>query len=490
MVMRCIALAYQVWLAGRIGSAGIGLFQLVMSVSLLCTTFAISGIRFASTRLVSEEMGYKRPGGVRRAVHLCLGYGLFFGLAAMAVLWLGAEPIGFLWVGDARTVLSLQLLSVSLPFVALSSVFSGYFSASGRVWKSAFAQVAEQILRIALVALFLTRAPEGDIEKSCAAVVLGGTTAEVFSFFLHLVLYLTDTHRHIAKGLHGPRLPVRMLGVAVPLALSAYARTALSTLQHLLVPRGLKGSGLTADAALAGYGIIHGMVFPIVMFPSCILLALSELLVPELTEAQVSGRSGQIQRMVSRLFEKCLLFSVGAAAILYANAENLGLAVYGSVQAGTYIKIFAFLVPVMYLDMVTDGCLKGLGQQLWSMGINIADSAVSVLLVVLLLPRYALWGYIAIICFTELFNFLLSIWRLHKVSPIRFPFAALLLSIVCALGAVNVTPLLLRLLSFSGSHGLYCLCAILLGTALYVLLLRLCGLLPRFWKKSRLPAGM
>ena len=59
VVMRCISLAFQIWLAGRIGSAGIGLFQLVMSVGGFAMTFAISGIRFGTTRLVAEELGAK-----------------------------------------------------------------------------------------------------------------------------------------------------------------------------------------------------------------------------------------------------------------------------------------------------------------------------------------------------------------------------------------------------------------------------------------------
>ena len=63
IVMRCVGLSYQVWLAGRIGSTGIGLFQLIASVNALCATFAISGIRFTSTRLCSEELGLGRPGG-------------------------------------------------------------------------------------------------------------------------------------------------------------------------------------------------------------------------------------------------------------------------------------------------------------------------------------------------------------------------------------------------------------------------------------------
>ena len=60
ILMRCIGMVFQAWLAGRIGAAGIGLYQLVMSVELLATTFAISGIRFAATRLVAEEIGLGR----------------------------------------------------------------------------------------------------------------------------------------------------------------------------------------------------------------------------------------------------------------------------------------------------------------------------------------------------------------------------------------------------------------------------------------------
>ena len=53
LLMQGIAMAFQVWLVGRIGPAGIGLYQLVLSVTGLYATFAISGIRFASTRLES-----------------------------------------------------------------------------------------------------------------------------------------------------------------------------------------------------------------------------------------------------------------------------------------------------------------------------------------------------------------------------------------------------------------------------------------------------
>ncbi len=416
LLMQGIAMAFQVWLVGRIGPAGIGLYQLVLSVTGLCATFAISGIRFASTRLVAEELGLENPGGVRAAMGRCLGYGALFGLAAAMILWELAEPIGFLWIGDARTVHSLRISAISMPCISLCSSMSGYFTACGRVWKPTLIHLIEQLSGIALVAFFLAQVPAGDIEKSCAAVTLGRAAADILSLVLMALAYLFDRRGHYHDTGAGGRLTVRMLHIAVPLALSAYARSALTTLQHLLVPKGLKAAGFSANSALAGYGVIQGMVLPVIFFPSCILSAAAELIVPELTAVQVQKNGRAIRRTARELLRLSVLFSLAVGAFLFACSDALGMLIYGSRDAGRYIRILAPLVPIMYTDMSVDGCLKGLGQQVWSMGINILDALLGLLLTWQLLPRYALTAYIGIICATELLNFGLSAGRLYKIT--------------------------------------------------------------------------
>lgn len=416
LLMSVIAMVFQAWLAGRIGSAGIGLYQLVLSVTGLCATFAISGVRFASTRLVAEELGLEHPGGVRAAMKRCLAYGAFFGMAAAAILYALAEPIGFLWIGDARTVRPLKMSAVSMPCIALCSSMSGYFTACGRVWKPTLVHLLEQLLGVALVAVFLGRVPDGNLEKSCAAVTLGRVAADAFSLMLMTLVYLLDRRGHGAAESAGTKLTARMLHIAVPLALSAYARSALTTLQHLLVPRGLRAAGMSANRALSGYGTIQGMVLPVIFFPACIMAAVSELIVPELTAAQVRGDGPGIRRTTKELLRLSLLFSLAVALFLFACADALGMLIYQSRDAGRYIRLLAPLVPVMYLDMSVDGCLKGLGEQLWCMGVNILDALLGLGLTWRLLPRYALSAYLGIFYATELFNFALSVFRLRKVT--------------------------------------------------------------------------
>ena len=413
LVMRCIGLAYQVWLAGRIGAAGIGLWQLVVTVSMLSATLAISGIRFTTTRLISEELGRGSSGSVDSAVSRCLVYAAAFGCAAFLLLFFGAEPIGFLWIRDARTVMSLRIIAFTLPLISLSSVLNGYFIASGKAWKSAAVQVVEQAVNVGCVMVFLSHVDGSDLERCCAAISRGNLLADAVSLTLVAALYLPDRlHRRTAPT---AKLTGRMLRIAVPLAFSAYARTGLSTLENLLVPRKLRASGLSADRSLSGYGTITGMVFPIIGSPSCLLSALAELTVPELTATQVCGDTARIQKTVSRLLQLTLAFACTVAAVLFLCADTLGMLIYKSGSVGGYIRIFAFLVPIMYMDIVTDGCLKGLGQMMWSMTFNIAEACIGVLLVITVLPHAALDGYVFVIFFCEIFNFAFSFSRLMHV---------------------------------------------------------------------------
>ena len=206
-----------------------------------------------------------------------------------------------------------------------------------------------------------------------------------------------------------------MLRIALPLASSAYARSALNTFRQLLVPRGLRLSGLSAESALAGYGVINGMAMPVLLLPTCLPLSVAELLVPALTEMQVAGEHGRVRRSVREMLGKTFLLSLGAAAAFFVFARPLGMLLYGSAEAARFLRLLAPMVPFLYTDIVTDGCLKGLGQMMASMAFNIAEAALGLVLVWALLPRWALTGYLVTLYICEVFNFTLSLLRLRQI---------------------------------------------------------------------------
>ncbi len=415
LIMRGASVGFNAYLTAKIGSAGIGLFQLVMTVYSLATTFSSAGIRLATTR-VAVEINTLQKNDMNKSVTMCITYAGICGSLIGIILFIFSDFISVSWISDTQTALPLRILSLSLPFVSMSSALGGYFTAIEKIPQYSAVQMLEQCFKIAVVIFLISKLSHMNASYACIAIVAGMTMAEIFSFSLSSLLKKffipskTDkTHLDI----------FRMLRVALPDALGTCARSALLTIEHLLIPKGFEKSGEGGAIALGAYGNIHAMALPLLLFPSAVLSSLSSLLVPDLAKRNEIGDKAGIDRSVSRNLKRTFWFSIACAVFCAVFAPVISQIVYKSNEAVMYIRILSPLVPVMYMDMITDGMLKGLDQQVYAMRYNIIDSALCVAMVYFLLPRYSVKGYIFILYASEIINFYLSINRLTKICDIR-----------------------------------------------------------------------
>jgi stage V sporulation protein B len=207
--------------------------------------------------------------------------------------------------------------------------------------------------------------------------------------------------------------------VAMPLAISAYIRQALLTVEHILIPKRLRVRGDSASESLSAYGTLHGMALPMVLYPMTTLSSFSGLLVPEFARDEAMGNRERMSRLTCRAIRITFTYASLAAAVIFTFSRELGEAIYSSAEAGRYLRILAPVIPIMYLDHVCDQILKGVGEQVYSMWVNIADSALSLVLVFFLLPPMGVPGYALVIILMEAFNFIMSARRLGKRISLR-----------------------------------------------------------------------
>lgn len=446
LIMRTVGIYFNVYISNKIGAVAMGVFSLVSGIYGFGITLATSGVNLAVTRLVSEALGREQPGEIRRIMTRCVLYAAGFGLLAAVLLLSLAETIAFRWLDDLRTTRPLRLLALALPLISVTSALNGYFTAIRKVYKNAITVFVEQCIRIFCTVLLLGSLLPSGVEYSCIALAGGAVLAELSSLIIMSVLYLLDPGRKRRERPSEKRYIGKILGITLPVAFSSYVRSGLLSVEHSLIPSGLKKYGASSETSLAIYGTLSSMVFPVVLFPAVFMTSFSGLLVPELAESRARGNKARIGRIVSRIMRLTLLFSVGVGGIMLCYARELGAVLYkNSAYAGTYISLLAPLVPVMYLDSMTDVMLKGLGQQFYSMTVNIADALLSVLLVWLWLPVRGINAYIAIIYIAELVNTSLSIARLLVISHVRPDFINWIIKPTAAvIGAVSLARLIFR----------------------------------------------
>ncbi len=413
LMMRGVSMAFQVYLVGRIGAGGIGLLTLVNTVGMLAATLGSAGSRVSATCLVAEEYGHRRMGGVRRAMTACLWYALIAS-AIVGALTVGLSDIlAEQWLGDLRTASSIRVLGFTLPLTCIWGVLGGYFTATDRVGRLVGVQFADRIMDITATTALLALWADSDVERGCLSITAGNAVGTLVSVLVLYTLYRRD-HRRSEGG--SPPIGRRLFHLALPISISDDLRAGLNTLEQLLIPWGLRQYGASGEGAIASYGTIHGMVFPVLMFPVCVLQAVSDLLIPELSHCRAVGAPRRIRHIIRQCLHWGMIFAAAVAGVLWLIADPLAKKLYDSAEAGIYLRQFAPLVLLLYLDSITDGMLKGLLQQVYTARYNTITSVLDVVFLFVLLPKWGLGGYFATFTITHAINFYLSISRLFRVS--------------------------------------------------------------------------
>ncbi|HEX3038211.1 MAG TPA: polysaccharide biosynthesis protein [Oscillospiraceae bacterium] len=489
LLLRTMNIGYRVYLSNKIGAAGMGLFQLILSVFVLAITVSVSGISLVVTRLVTEAAATGKSGCAKSIIRKCIAFSFTLSVLAMVALYFSADFLAANFLNDCRAALPLKILAPGLPFMSICACLKGYFLAIRDMMKPASGEMLEQLVTIGIVvALFVYFSPQG-LENACCAIMLGSTAGELFSFGYTFLLYKISIHKLKCTKEKSTGIFRKIIHIGLPVTFSSTLRSILSTAENILIPIGFKKNGATAESSLSQYGMIQGMVMPILFFPSAFLAAFSSLLIPEMAEANAAGKHQTIGRTTSRAMQLTLLFSVFTASVFIAFSKDLGLAFYQNEQAGVILRVLAPLVPLMYLDSVVDSILKGLDQQLSSLKYNFSDSVLRVLLIYFAIPFAGTKGYICVLFFSTIFNATLSINRLIKVSKVQVQLVSWVFKpIICAALAALMVLIFCKLPLLAALSEWECASMqVVLSALLYYLFLRLCGSFTKsdvIWVKS------
>ena len=155
LILRTVGIFFRIFLSGKIGAEGMGLYQLIVSIYVLGATFATSGISTAVTRLIADEMVRGTARSVRHILRRALLLSVLIGVISTLLIFFGAEVISLYWIRDMRAAPALKMLSFSLPSMGVSSCLRGYFVARRRVSGTSHAQLLEQAVRIGVIMLII-----------------------------------------------------------------------------------------------------------------------------------------------------------------------------------------------------------------------------------------------------------------------------------------------------------------------------------------------
>ncbi|MGN1061255.1 MAG: polysaccharide biosynthesis protein, partial [Candidatus Coproplasma sp.] len=361
LISKLLGAIYRIPLVAYLGGEGMGIYQLVYPLYCILLTVSASGIPTGIARLISSG-GQK--GAERKAFYLYGGIGLIGSLIMFAL----SVPLAAAQ-GEAGVALCCKLLSPSVFFVAIISVVRGYFQGKSNMYPTAFTEVIEQLVKVA-VGILLAGLYKGNALYATAAAVFAVTVSEIISCIYAVLIYLTE--RREVKPLFKVKTPPinKLLAYTVPLTFSAIALPVGQLLESIAVVNILRR---TAENATALYGIFSGCAITLINLPVSVTYGLAAASVPQISPLAAKGDIEGAMKRVKKSLLFTALISLPFAIGLYIFAPLAVRLFFPSLQAAEKVLLIK-LVRIMSVNAVTSSlvqtssaCITSLGKPVWGM---------------------------------------------------------------------------------------------------------------------------
>lgn len=376
IITRALGFGLRLMLASRLGAEALGVHELSCGVHMLFIAPLCAGLPMAVSRETAKT---------KTDTALNAGRALAFraGLPLMLLLML-LSPLLARMLGDIRTLPSLWMFAPCIPILALSGVYNGYCYGVSDAWPPALSELTEQVMRIALAAGLLSVSAQYPLSARAAIPAVCTMLAELAGLFLVKRLV------RIKKAPAERAMIKRLARQAAPLSVMRVCATLLRMLCGVLVPYMLVRSGLSQREATARYGMLAGMVMPVLFLPGMLTGALSLVMTPAAASRQ--GDKGALSGMLRRAMPLGIGAGAACAALVYLLAPFIAGRLYHLPELTPLLKMMSPLSLLMAAQQMVSGPLAGLGKQKHLLWCVLAGAPVSIALNIILIPRLLLPG--------------------------------------------------------------------------------------------------
>lgn len=465
---------FSIILSQKLGAEGVGLYQLIMPIYDLFCCLVCGGLSVAISRKAAILVGSKDYRNIKILVKTSLLFTFVWSLFVCVIFFFNLNFFTKSIIKDARTIYSLEVLCPAILFVALSSVYKGYFYGVSQAKIPAYIDIFEKAIRVMVVLAIIDILALKTITKTVTAVYAALALGELISLLLLYAAYVISIRKSNFRSSEAEgrgQLLFDVLIVSVPLCINGFVSSILSAASTLILPRRLVAAGFVYKDALSMIGKFSGMALSITFFPMIIIMSMATVLVPEISQNVEQKNYYAVEKRISEVLKLSFFLGLATLIICLSIPENLGKLFYNRDDLASYIMVSAISMPLSYVSGATFAILSGIGKQTKIL-INSVIISIEELILLYVLTGISfinIYGYGITLIITAITAYILNMHDIRKFCEVKFNvgniFIDLLLSIFLyfILGIMNnLIPntffIAKTLLIIASAFGVFMLC--------------------------------
>ena len=351
---KIVGFVLRIIITRKIGTEGIGLYSLLNGTMSLLITISIFSYPTAISALVS-----KNKYNSKRLLTSSIFISILINIILIVTVILFAPYLSNNLLKEPRLYYPIICISLTLPFVSISSIIKGYFWGKQNMFPYMLSNFLEQVTRMVLISIFITRIIKISLVYGICFIILVNIIGEIVSEIV-MIKFFPKTK------LNNLKIDIKyikdLLRITVPATSSKIIGSISYFLEPIILTNMLLYLGYSKNYIVIEYGIINAYALSLLLMPQFFTQNMSTALIPELSKHYSKGNyeicSKRIKQIV--LISSCI-GGISTLIILLFPSLFLNL-LYHTNEGLDYIKLLAPFTILFYIENPLVNALQALGQ--------------------------------------------------------------------------------------------------------------------------------
>lgn len=340
-----------------VGEEAISLYSLVMPTYSLLLTIATFSLPIVISKMVSEN----KTKSIKILSSATL-IAIVLNILVITCIYFTKDYIAAKLLNDARASILLMAMSLTFPFISISSVLKGYFFGKQNMVPNTLSNIIEQIVRMILIYLVIPPLTTLGITYSVMGLILISIATEISSiltFLIFLPKKLIIRKEDIKPNITTTK---EILNISLPTVSSRLIGNIGFFFEPIILTNILLYMGYSMNYILTEYGAYNAYSISLLTMPSFFIQAISSSLLPEISRFYYSKNI----KMVKRRIKQAIIISFITGAIfsgaIYIFRDYLLSTLYNTLNGSNYIRLLAPFFVLFYIEGPLASVLQAIGK--------------------------------------------------------------------------------------------------------------------------------
>lgn len=418
LIVKVIGAVFKIPLINLIGDDGMGYFNIAYQIYTFMFIVATAGFPIAISKMVAESMARGDERDAHRIFQTALSFLAVVGLAGTAVLFIFPDALEGMTAVPGSS-LGITAISPAVFFVAMASVYRGYFQGRQNMVPTALSEIIEAsaklLVGICLASFIMNMQIDSGISAAvdwaakkvqssyirtvfASAGAISGVTAGTFlSFVLLSCIYLFTKKRRAPLSANANKLRPRktilkeLILIAIPITIGASVSSLttlidMATITRRLVARpevlshyafmfesgtkfaekaaaeGWAGLELYRQQASTLYGMYTGKALTMFNLPLTLVVALGMSVVPAISAAIAKKDSPSARGITESTIRIAMLFAAPCAIGMSVLSKEVLYILFSDCNAKSVLAILSIAIIPVAIVSVTNAILQSYGK--------------------------------------------------------------------------------------------------------------------------------